>query len=378
MKVKNPFKFDKEVNGDFFCGRENDITNIIDYIENETNIIMFSKRRIGKTSVIKEIFSKRLDKSILSVHIDIYSISTIKEFYEYLKTGIEESFVAKESTLEKIAKMADEIRECFVNAEIKLVVGTRPSIEITSTQKDYFKAIEDLIKGFYHFLVKNEIQGVIAIDEFQKIVSLAQAEKLEALLRTLTNKRENCSFIFTGSQRNLLLSMFDRADRPFFKLGANYHLESINKEVFFKWTAQRFQRKEIILDKSGFDFLYEEADGETRFIQMISYELFKEFDSVSVITLKDVQNKIKSVLKSRSELGQILDSYSTPHQNTLKILAASDGVNIYEAELLEIFEIKKGTLQSSVKSLLMKGMIFLNNGRYEFEDLEFKLWLKNK
>jgi len=378
MKIKNPFKFDKEVNGDFFCGRETDIENIIDYIENETNIIMFSKRRIGKTSIIKEIFSKRLDQNILCVHIDIYSISTIKEFYEYLKVGIEESITNKESTLEKIAKLADTARKSFMNAEIKLIVGTRPSIEITSTQKDYFKAIDDLVKGFYHFLQENELQGVIAIDEFQKIVSLAQSEKLEALLRTLANKRENCSFIFTGSQRNLLLSMFDRADRPFFKLGANYLLESIDRDVFFKWTAERFQRKQIILDKSGFDYLYDEADGETRFIQMISYELFKKFDTASVITLVDVQDRIKSVLKSRSELGQILDSYSTPHQNTLKILAVSDGVNIYDNELLETYEIKKGTLQSSVKSLLTKGMIFLSDGKYEFEDLEFKLWLKNR
>ncbi len=41
--MKNPFKFDIEVEGEFFCGRTKNINDVVDYIDNETNIIMFSK-----------------------------------------------------------------------------------------------------------------------------------------------------------------------------------------------------------------------------------------------------------------------------------------------------------------------------------------------
>lgn len=376
MRIKNPFKFDKEVQGEFFCGRHKSITDLIDYIENEVNVIMFSKRRIGKSSLIKEIFSNKLDKSILSAHIDIYAISSIKELYEHLKEGIEGSFTKHESHLDTLARLADELRDYFIDAEVKLVVGTKPSIELKSTQKDYYKAIESLMYGYYAYLEKNDLQAVIAIDEFQKIVSLNQSEKVEALLRTLVNKRENCSFIFTGSRRNLLLSLFDQSNRPFFKLGVTYPLDAIEREAFYTWSKERFQRKEILLDKEAFDYLYDESDGETRFMQLVSYELFKRGESASVITTKIMSECIKNILKKKKDLSSVLDAYTTAQQNTLKILAKSDGNKLYESEVLNEFDISKATLQSAIKSLSAKGVVFETDGRIQFEDLEFKLWLK--
>ncbi|PCI30947.1 MAG: hypothetical protein COB67_00390 [SAR324 cluster bacterium] len=376
MRLKNPFRFDKEVAGEFFCGRKENIDDLIDYIFNQVNIIMFSKRRIGKSSLIKEVFANKLDKDILTAHIDIYAISTIKELYQHLKEGIEGCFTKHETGLDKLARIAEELRECFNDAEVKLVVGVKPSIEFNSTQKDYYRAIEDLLYGFYRYLIRNDLQAVIAIDEFQKIISLNESDKVEALLRTLVNKRENCSFIFTGSKRNLLLSLFDKSDRPFFKLGTTYPLDAIEKEAFFSWSKERFERKEIFLDKGAFDFLYNEADGETRFMQMISYELFKQGEKASVITLEIMRKCIKSILAKKKDLGALLDAYTTPQQNALKIIAKTNGNSIYEKEILNEYDVSKGTMQSSVKSLNAKGIIFEADGVIQFEDVEFKLWLK--
>lgn len=61
----NPFRFDREVSGDFFCGREADIKAILSHIDNGTNLIMFAKRRSGKSSLIKEVFENHLNVDIL-------------------------------------------------------------------------------------------------------------------------------------------------------------------------------------------------------------------------------------------------------------------------------------------------------------------------
>ena len=376
MRIKNPFKFDKEVEGEFFCGRENSIEDTIDYIHNMVNIIMFSKRRIGKSSLIKEVFTNRLDKKILTAHIDIYAISTIKELYEHLNEGIQSCFTKHETSLEKLARVADDLRGCFTDSEVKLVVGLKPSIEFNSTQKDYYKAIEDLFYGFYRYLMQNDLQAVIAIDEFQKIISLSESEKVEALLRTLVNKRENASFIFTGSKRNLLLSLFDKSDRPFFKLGQTYPLDAIDKTAFYEWSKERFERKKIFLDREAFDWLYDEADGETRFIQMVSYELFKRGNEASLITLVEMKACVSIILSKKKELGALLDAYTTPQQNALKIVAKTNGKNIYDKDLLNEYDIAKGTMQSSIKSLKDKGILFDSQNVLQFEDVEFKLWLR--
>ena len=376
MKTKNPFKFDIEVSGTFFCDRRENIDDLEDYIINTTNVIMFSKRRVGKSSLIKELFENRLDKAILTAHIDIYAISSTKELFEHLKKGIEECFTQSESNLNKLSRMADELRECFTNADVKLVVSSSPSIELNSTQKDYFKAIEDLFYGFYNYLSKNNLQAAVAIDEFQKVVSLSEAEKIEALLRTLVNKRKNCSFIFTGSKRNLLLSMFNNSERPFFKLGTEYPLTPIDKQEFYLWSKERFAKKDIFLDKDAFDWLYEESDGETRFIQMVSYELFRQGKKASVVTLKEMQECVSMILSKKKDLAALLDAYTTPQQNALKILAKTNGKNIYTQTLLDEFDLTKPSLQSAVKSLSSKGIIYATDKILQFEDVEFKLWLK--
>ncbi|MEA2098502.1 MAG: ATP-binding protein [Campylobacterota bacterium] len=374
--MKNPFKFDIEVEGAYFCGREDDIDEVTDYIHNQTNLIMFSKRRIGKSSLIKEIFLNKLDKTILTAHIDIYSISNIRELYEHLKYGIESSLVKEETSLDKLAQLSNEIKEYFINTDIKLTLSATPKLEINSTQKDYYKALEQLFFGYFAFLKKNNLHAVIAIDEFQKIISLNNSEKVEALLRTIVNKRDNCSFIFTGSKRTLLLSLFNRSDRPFFKLGVEYQLDAIDFKEFYSWISDRFKRKNIIIESEAFRYLYDESDGETRFIQLVSYQIFRKQNSDTIVTLAMMINFIESIIERKKDLAVLLDTYTTAQQNCLKIIAISDGMNIFEDDLVGAYDIKVSSIQSALKSLMDKGIVFKIDKKIQFEDVEFKLWLK--
>ncbi len=375
--MRNPFRFDVEVSGSYFCGREEEIGMILEYIENQTNLIMFAKRRVGKSSLIKEIFEHRLAKGVLYAHIDIYSISNIRELYERLRSGVEEAIARSESSLERLARVVGEIQELFVGAKVSLVVSTTPRVQIDSTQKDYYRAIEALFDGFFAFLQKRGSKAVIAIDEFQKIVSLPESEKVESLLRTIVNKRINSSFLFTGSKRGILLAMFNDAGRAFFKLGAEAPLEPIEKSEFYEWSKKRFSRKQIYLEESAFGYLYDESDGETRFIQQVCHELFRQMKGESVIDVGAMERMVRSVIGKKSFFAQLLDSYSPAQQNTLKIVAVTNGREIFSSEVLEAYDISKSSAQSAINSLRKKGVLFTeSDGRLSFEDVEFKLWLK--
>lgn len=244
------------------------------------------------------------------------------------------------------------IKEFFINTDISLTLSGNPKLKLTSTEKDYYKALEQLFYGYFAFLKNNKLQAVIAIDEFQKIISLNKSDKVEALLRTIVNKRENCSFIFTGSKRNLLLSLFNRSNRPFFKLGIEYQLDVIDFEEFLNWTNHRFKRRNIIISKEAFRYLYDEADGETRFIQLVSYLMFRKQDSDSIITLPIIADYIEYVIKRKKDLSILLDTYTTAQQNTLKIIAINNGVNIFEEYILIEYDIKASSIQSALKSLI--------------------------
>lgn len=375
--MKNPFKFDIEVAGDFFCGRRTEIKELVEHIRDETNIIMFAKRRIGKSSLLKEVFLNHLDGNILHTHIDIYSVSNTRELYQRLLRGIEESLVGYETNLNKLSRLVDNIQSYFNHAKVSIIVSGKPQLKIESSEKDYFLAIESLFLSYFEFLRAHNLQAVIAIDEFQKIVSLSDAQKIEELLRTIVNKRENSAFIFTGSKRNILLGMFNDSARAFFKLGTEFELPPISKNEFFVWIKKRFSKKQVSLEKAAFEHLYQLADGETRFIQQVCYELFRNCEPKQTIDQTFMAEMIKRVITKKTYNVQLLNRYTTAQQNGLKLIAITDGFNLYSKPLLEKAQLTKATLQSAVRSLLNEGIIFKErSGQLVFEDVEFKLWLR--
>ncbi|MEA2081432.1 MAG: hypothetical protein U9O97_01640 [Elusimicrobiota bacterium] len=55
---KNPFIYGEEVKGKYFCNRKSEIKELLRDIKNSQNITIFSPRRFGKTSLIKEVLRK--------------------------------------------------------------------------------------------------------------------------------------------------------------------------------------------------------------------------------------------------------------------------------------------------------------------------------
>jgi len=375
--LDNPFRFDKEVSGSHFCGRKEDIKKLVSHINNGANVIMFAKRRLGKSSLVKEIFQNHLKKEMLQTHIDIYSVSNTKELYEKLKDGITQSLSASETSLDKLQSMMSTMQDYFAGAKISLKLSPSPSFDIEPLSKVYDEAIGELLEGYFNYLESKNLHAVIAIDEFQKIVSLPENDKIEEILRTAISKRKHCAFIFTGSRRNWLLSMFNSPDRPFYKLGLEHHLGPINEKIFYEWVLKNVSKKEIFISQDAFAYLYEESHGETRFIQLISYMIFEEEEKLSIIDKAKIQTYIHAVTVNSFSLSTYFNTFSIVQQNALKIVAKSAGTDIYAAKRLEEYGIKKGSFQGAITRLLDLGAIYEDNKRYLFENVELGMWLRS-
>lgn len=375
--LTNPFRFDKEVSGSHFCGRKKDIKQLVGHINNGANVIMFAKRRLGKSSLVKEIFQHYLDDKMLQTHIDIYSVSNTKELYDKLKTGISQSLSGTETSLDKLQSMVTTIQSYFGGAKISLKLTPSPSFDIEPLSKVYDEAIGELLEGYFNYLESKKLHAVIAIDEFQKIVSLPENNKIEEVLRTAISKRKNCAFIFTGSRRNWLLSMFNSPDRPFYKLGIEHHLGPIKEEVFYEWVLKNLSKKEIFMSPDAFTYLYEESHGETRFIQLISYMIFEEEEKLNIVDKEKIKDYINAVVSNSFSLSTYFNTFSIVQQNALKIVAKSAGTDIYAAKLLEEYSIKKGSFQGAITRLLDLGAIYEDKQHYLFENVELGMWLRS-
>ncbi|MCW9016767.1 MAG: hypothetical protein OQJ89_07375, partial [Kangiellaceae bacterium] len=133
----------------------------------------------------------------------------------------------------------------------------------------------------------------------------------------------------------------------------------------------------IHVEKAAFEYLYYSADGETRFIQQVCHQIFRQSEKATSVDLTTIKKLISDVIKKKTYNAQLLNRYTAAQQNTLKLIAITDGSNIYQNELLATSGISKATAQSAVRSLLKEGVIFQEpNKKLSFEDVEFKLWLQ--
>ena len=64
--MKNPFVYGETVSGDNFCDRVLEMKELVADIKNGQNVIIFSPRRYGKTSLIKQALRKVKAKGILT------------------------------------------------------------------------------------------------------------------------------------------------------------------------------------------------------------------------------------------------------------------------------------------------------------------------
>ncbi len=80
--MENPFAYSNYVTGDSFCNRKNEIIEMLRYIKGSQNVLLYSHRRYGKSSLIREVFDEieRQDLKIKAMHVELYGTISEKDF----------------------------------------------------------------------------------------------------------------------------------------------------------------------------------------------------------------------------------------------------------------------------------------------------------
>jgi AAA+ ATPase superfamily predicted ATPase len=94
--VTNPFVYGGIVTGDAFCDREKELEELLEDIQAGQNVIIYSQRRFGKTSLMRKLLDEAHKKDIVTVYVDLYPISTLGELIEDYARAIAQSLSAYE------------------------------------------------------------------------------------------------------------------------------------------------------------------------------------------------------------------------------------------------------------------------------------------
>lgn len=359
--MNSPFPYDKLPDSTQFFGRSNEILQLSNTVKYSNNLLLYSKRRMGKSSLIKNFFAKNSDE-YLCVYVDIFDITTKEDFaHSLLKALANAQKFDLKTAIKNLTSIFKRVRVEPTIDPNTLEYSIKPIVATLS--------FEEMIDDFFHSI--NELSRlnkiIIAIDEFQQIATITDV-RLDVILRKHIQERQNISYIFLGSKRHLLTSLFEYKS-PLYEMATHLALPPLSLEDIYSY-AQKY----LSITFEVCDYIYQKSDGETKMVQQIFHLLYIEHKDT--IVNEDVDNMINEIVNSKDSSYKLLfDTLGNNQKLALKIVGKYKS-GVFNSTILTTYNIKKQTLQSSINALLKKELIDREDERYFIPDRTFELWVE--
>jgi len=371
MKPDNPFLVSGYYSPEYFCNREKETDKVISALANGRNITIFSIRRLGKTGRIKHVFNKlKPEKMKHLFYLDILPTTNLSSLINLFASSL-------------LGKLESK-QEMFIKKIGEIFSGIRPVISFdpqtgTPTLQINIQSVDDAdrsLQKIFKYLKESGKKIIIALDEFQQITNYPE-KNVEAVLRTNIQRAVNVNFIFSGSQKHILLSIFSKYGNPFYQSTEMMQLERIPEKEYVDFIISKFEKGKKKISVSTAVEILEICRLHTYYVQFLCNRLYALKDNT--ITGSLVRNTLESILKENEPVYINYRNLLTGYQWKVLTAVALEG----NAQLITskdfISKHNLGTpssVHSAVKSLLSKEMIYKEGNDYFIYDVFLERWLE--
>lgn len=364
----NPFKYGGVVTDPYFIDRENEVEDLCRSIKGGANIILYSPRRYGKTSLIKRVGEKVREEGMTVLYLDLFKVNSREQFLSLYYQTVLEGMAGWEKSLKTISSFLKSVRPL-----ISMNQDGTPSVWLDippHSKTQSFSEIVDLPEK-----LSGKHRWVIIIDEFQEIENLG-GERFEKELRAVIQQHQHVSYILMGSRKHLLLAMVTRKNRAFYNFGKLVYLDKIPSGYWRIHLKKSFDQQKLPCKDEIIERLIQTAENIPYYVQYLAFELLECSAYTGFTDDSTLQMAISRIMVNQQDYFQTLwESLSTTQQKTLKGLVVNDKF-VFSKEFLNQHKINTTSgVQRSIEVLMRRGIIDKQNEIFIFEDPFFKKWL---
>ena len=373
MKTGNPFILTVYAGPQYFCDREEETETIIDAVKNQRNITLISYRRMGKSGLIKHVFHRlRNERSMRLFYVDIMDTENLEGLVRLLAREIVGKMDSRPVRFMK--KFGEAVKSLRPKLSVDPVTG-QPEIEI-AFQSD--ASPETCLSEIFDYLQSQDRHIVIAFDEFQQITAYPE-KNVEAFLRKNIQQLTHTNFIFSGSKKHMLISMFSRYGKPFYQSAQLLNLEKIDPAVYKKFIRSRFEKSGRSIEQPALEMILKYTRRHTFYVQYLCNKLYGS--SVENISTDVVAETVLKILEENAAVYLHYKLLLTDYQfKLLEAVAKADGVSQPTSKEF-ISKYRLGTPSSAataLKALFNKEMLLKEGKVIHVYDVFFSLWLARR
>lgn len=370
-KLKNPFLLAGFHSKAYFCDREAEIKWLTEHFDNERNIMLHSWRRIGKTALITYFLNAlEAQNKAHTLYVDLLATKSMHAAIEQIT----------EAVYEKFGKTQSGFSAAFQRLIAK--IGFSISFDAHSGLPTFTMGAQTLARAEHSlhelgtFLAQQKKQVLIALDEFQKVSEYNDMDG-EAVFRSWMQQFPTLRFVFSGSHRHLMSSMFLEKNRPFYKSTQLIQLEPIAIEAYREFIQNHFHQASKRITDAQIEDIYHWSRGQTYSIQLICNKLFGTFDQVKD---QDVQKVYTEIIAQEAPiLGNYSNLLTRMQWDVMLAIAKEEPVNNPQSQDF----IKRNGLgatssvSSALKMLVQKEIIIKDIDGYKIHDVILTRWLQS-
>jgi AAA+ ATPase superfamily predicted ATPase len=377
--MKNPFIYGDIVKGEYFTNREEEVKELTIDLSSGQNILLFSPRRYGKTSLILKVLDKLKKEDMIPIYVDLFRITSIYTFIKIYTSAI------TTATSTKLEEAVQFLKTHFPSLVPKIIVRSGEPAEFEfdfeAAKKDLDKVLDDLYDLPQKMAVKRKKQIVVVFDEFQEIAELNLP--IERSLRAKIQHHDKVCYCFMGSKRHLLDELFLDKNKPLYRIAKSVPLGKIAPEKFQSFIYSRFKSVNMDIEDNLIDEILKITSHHPYYTQQLCHEIFNiclPKEGSHAITLKDIQAARNKCISAQSyAYSTIWDGLAGKQKDLVLALALNLEANVYSQEFLSKHKLgAPATMQTAVKALEKKGLLERSNGGYCISDVFFIEWIKTK
>lgn len=168
-------------------------------------------------------------------------------------------------------------------------ITNMPNIQLDISTPAQIKLTLDAL---YKILSSQPYDFQIAIDEFQQINKYENGTVIDATLRSYFNTAPNIHYVFLGSERHLLLNLF-QPDKPLFSSVEFIHLDYIPFESYFDFIQKQFAKADRIISDAAIKELLDWTNCHTFYTQYFCSKLIGTHNKkIDLAVIEDIKNEI--------------------------------------------------------------------------------------
>lgn len=373
--VYNPFHFGALALDEAFADREVERSELADDIRNGQDVVVFARRRLGKSSLAWSAAQAVAADGVLIAQVDLMTTPTKARLAAALA----------ESIFEQIASTVERIRETalapFRRLQIQPTVTVNPEDGSYSFSFDTGERPADIDATLERLLrLPAELGGgrgrrtALIMDEFQQIVDIDPA--LPNLMRAVFQQQPEVAHIYLGSKRHIMERIFNDVNEPFWRSAKSMELGVIEPAAFAPFLVDRFGATGKAIGPDVVARLLELTEGHPYATQQLCYFLWQRTAPESEASEALLAEALNDVLRSEHTHFTLLWDGATPNQKLVMEALAREPGHPFRAEYRRHHGLGPATnAQRALKALEQREIVTGDHGAYRLVEPFLSEWL---